>query len=189
MSYSRLFLGHEICTCSFYKYQICINQNHTEHCAHFSADWWNKYYIEPSSASKRLQSSAIVCSALTLQCSFSLLRSLKSSQSIMVVAKLSKDSWRGHCGRCMHNAVRQQRLATLWLTRQSGEHALWLSCDNAGTERGQTSADLVGRTAFSVFAAFHLCFRDRLRPPRGGIWGRGGKKDESLKKNTKAQPL
>lgn len=27
---------------------------------------------------------------------------------------------------------------------QSGEHALWLSCDNAGTERGQTSADLVG---------------------------------------------
>lgn len=27
---------------------------------------------------------------------------------------------------------------------QSGEHALRLSCDNAGTERGQASADLVG---------------------------------------------
>lgn len=124
-----------------------------------------QYYIDPSSTSKRLQKSLKICSALTLQCSLLLLCSLKSYQSVLVVVKLSKVSWGGHCGKCMHNAVRLQRLTTQWLTRQSGEHALWLSCDNAGTERGQTSADLVGRTAFAVFAVFHLSFRDRLRPP------------------------
>lgn len=41
--------------------------------------------------------------------------------------------------------------------RQSGEHALWLSCDNAGTEKGQTSADLVGWGGNS-FALFAKCF-------------------------------
>lgn len=105
-----------------------------------------------------------ICSASTKQWSLSLSCSLKPSQSILVVVKLSIGSFGGHCGKCMHNAVRQQRLTTQWLTRQSGEHALWLSCDNAGTERGQTSADLVGRKAFAVFAVFQLSFRDRLHP-------------------------